>query len=160
MPHSGDDETSRRGRYRARTRSSGENGAVPNFSVRQGDGQVEAAMEGTVVGGDRDEPYAGRTTRRLTGGAGLPAGVRARESGGESGWRVGSARQREREIAQGRLARTRKQAGNGPRGGSRGREGGRSGRGMGWIKPSQGGEGFSFYFYFIITIYNFISLFF
>jgi hypothetical protein len=45
-------------------------------------------MEGTVVEGDRDESYVGRTTRRLTGGAGLPAGVSARESG----WRVGSAR--------------------------------------------------------------------
>jgi hypothetical protein len=77
---------------------------VPNFSMRRGD----RAMEGTVVGGDRDEPYAGRTTGRLTGGAGLPAGVSARESDGESGWRVGSARQRERERAQGRLAHARR----------------------------------------------------
>ena len=48
-------------------------------------GEGTGAMEGTAVGGDRDEPYAGRTTKRLTGGAGLPAGVSARESDGESG---------------------------------------------------------------------------
>jgi hypothetical protein len=41
MPHSGDDETSRRGRYRARTRSSGEDGAVPNSPLRRGDGGDE-----------------------------------------------------------------------------------------------------------------------
>jgi hypothetical protein len=46
-----------------------------------------------VVEGDRDEPYAGRMTGRLTGGDGLPAGVSARESDGESSWRVGSAHQ-------------------------------------------------------------------
>jgi hypothetical protein len=101
-----------------------------------------------VVGGDRDEPYAGRTTRRLTGGVGLPAGVSARESDGESGWRVGSARQRERERAQGGLSRARKQVGNGPRRGSRGREGGRSGRGMSWIQPSQGDRVSLFHFIF------------
>jgi hypothetical protein len=75
MPHSGDDETARRGRYRARTRSSGKDRAVPNSAVRRGVGEGTGAMEGTTVGGDRDEPYAGRTTKRLTGGAGLPAGV-------------------------------------------------------------------------------------
>jgi hypothetical protein len=42
-------------------------------------------MKGTAVGGDRDEPYTGRTTKRLTGGVG--SSVR------ESGWQVGSARQ-------------------------------------------------------------------
>jgi hypothetical protein len=41
-------------------------------------GEGTGAMEGTAVGGDRDEPYTGRTTKRLTGGAGLPAGVSAR----------------------------------------------------------------------------------
>jgi hypothetical protein len=80
-------------------------------------------MERTVVGGDRDEPYAERTTGRLTGGVGLLAGVSARESDGESGWRVGSARQRERERAQGVLARARRQAGDGPKGGVAGARG-------------------------------------
>jgi hypothetical protein len=57
MPHSGDNETSRQGQYRVRTRSSGEDGAVPNFSVRQGDGQGDGAR--TVAGGDRDEAVRG-----------------------------------------------------------------------------------------------------
>jgi hypothetical protein len=55
MSHSGDDETARRGRYRARTRSSGEDGAVPNFSVRRGDGRGD----GVMAGGDRDEAVRG-----------------------------------------------------------------------------------------------------
>jgi hypothetical protein len=159
MPHRGDDETSRRGRYWARTRSSGEDRAVPNFSVRRGDGRGDGAMEGTLVGGDRDEPYAGRTTRRLTGGAGLPARVSARESNGESGWRVGSARQRERERAQGGLARTQKQPGNGSRRGSRGRAGGggatRPRHGLDSAQP--GGRGFLFFFLFSNSYIHFIS---
>jgi hypothetical protein len=84
-------------------------------------GEGTGAMEGTAVGGDRDEPYAGRTTKRLTGGAGLPAGVIAQESC----WRVGSARQR--EGARSGCARGSKS--------EMGRKGG-SGRGMGWIQPS------------------------
>jgi hypothetical protein len=56
MPHSGDDETSRRGRYRARTRSSGEDGAVPNSPVRRGDGR------GDGDGGDGGASYARKTT--------------------------------------------------------------------------------------------------
>jgi hypothetical protein len=49
----------------------------------------EKTEEGTEVmaGGDRGEPYAGRTTKRLTGGAGPPVGASARESG----WPVGLA---------------------------------------------------------------------
>jgi hypothetical protein len=47
------------GRYRARTRSSGEDGAVPNFPVRRGDGRGDGAREGTMVGGDRDEAVCG-----------------------------------------------------------------------------------------------------
>jgi hypothetical protein len=68
MLHSGDDETSRWGRYWARTRSSGKDGAVPNSSVWRGDGR-----------GDGDASYARKTTKRLTGGAGLPARGSARE---------------------------------------------------------------------------------
>jgi hypothetical protein len=51
MPHNSDDETARRVRYRAMTRSSGEDGAVPNFSMRRGDG--------VMAGGDRDEAVHG-----------------------------------------------------------------------------------------------------
>jgi hypothetical protein len=158
MPHSGDDETSRRGRYRARTRSSGEDGAVPNFSVRRGDGRGDGAMERTVVGGDCDEPYAERTTGRLTGGVGLPAGVSARECDGESGWRVGSARQRERERAQGRLARARRQAGDGPKGGVAGARGGKRPR-HGLDSAELGGRGFLFFFLFSNFYIHFYILF-
>jgi hypothetical protein len=45
--------------------------------------------EGTEMmdGGDRDEPYAGRTTKRLTSGATLPVGVIVSERWGEAdGW--------------------------------------------------------------------------
>jgi hypothetical protein len=53
-----------------------------------------------------------------------------------SGWgRLVS--ERERERVQGGLARVRRQAGDGPKGGVAGaRGGGESGRGMGWIQPS------------------------
>jgi hypothetical protein len=61
MPHSGDDETAQRGRYRARTWSSGEDGAVPNFSVRRGDGRGDGAR--TVAGGDRGEAVHGEDDR-------------------------------------------------------------------------------------------------
>jgi hypothetical protein len=45
----------------------------------------EKTEEGTemMAGGDRDEPYAGRTTKRLTSGATLPVGVIASERWGE-----------------------------------------------------------------------------
>jgi hypothetical protein len=78
MPHSGDDETSRRGRYWARTRSSGEDGAVPNSPVWRGDGRGDGDG-GDDDGGDGGESYARRTTKRLTGGAGLLARGSARE---------------------------------------------------------------------------------
>jgi hypothetical protein len=90
MSHSGDDETSRRGRYRARTRSSGEDGAVPNFPVRRGDGR------GDGDGGDGGASYARKTTKRLTGGAGLPARGSAREGvAGRWGWLVSEREGRE-----------------------------------------------------------------
>jgi hypothetical protein len=143
------------GRYRARTLSSGEDGAVPNFSVRRGDGRGDGAMEGTMVGGDRDEPYVGRTTRRLTGGAGLPAGVSARESDGESGWRVGMAHQREKGRAQGGLARVRRQAGDGPKGGVAGARGGDAAAAWLGFGPARGREGFLFFFLFSQILYPF-----
>jgi hypothetical protein len=115
MPHSGDEETSRRGRYRARTRSSGEDGAVPNSPVRRGDGD----------GGDGGESYARRTTKRLTGGAGLPARGSTREGAAGRWDRFVS----EREGGE-RQLRAREHAGNGPKAGVQARGGG-GGRGMG-----------------------------
>jgi hypothetical protein len=74
MPHSGDDETARRGRYRARMRSSGEDGALPNFSVRRGDGAR------TVAGGDRGEVVRGED-EKVTDGWGPSASGSGREQG-------------------------------------------------------------------------------
>jgi hypothetical protein len=114
MPHSDDDETSRRGRYRARTRSSGEDGAVPNSPMRRGDGR------GDGDGGDDGASYARKTTKRLTGGAGLPARGSAREGVAGRWGRLVS----EREGGEcGAAARARERAGNGPKGGKRGRDG-------------------------------------
>jgi hypothetical protein len=87
-------------------------------------------MERTVVGGDRDEPYAGRTTRRLTGGAGLPAGVSARERAAGGWGRFVNERERERRAGW-RARGSRPEMGRGRGGGSRGREGRGSGRGIG-----------------------------
>jgi hypothetical protein len=78
MPHSGDDETSRWGRYRVRTRSSGEDRAVLNFSVWRGDGRGDGAR--TVAGGDRGEAVRGEFD-----GAADRWGPRARGSGRERG---------------------------------------------------------------------------
>jgi hypothetical protein len=61
----------------------------------EGMGEGTGEMEGTSVGGDCDEPYAGRTTKRLTGGAGLPAGVSARERAAGEWGRLVSERERE-----------------------------------------------------------------
>jgi hypothetical protein len=83
---------------------------------------------GRMRGGGR------RTTKWLTARAGLPVGVSMRERGRLAGGVSSSARERERERRVG--WRAREQAGNGLRGGSHGREGGGSGRGMGWIQPS------------------------
>jgi hypothetical protein len=112
-----------------------------------------------MAGGDRDEGTAGKTMKRLTSGATLPVGVIASEArdGAADGWgRL--VRERERERVQGGLARAREQAGNGPRGGSRGREGGGERSRHGLDSAQQRGEGlFSFYFYFLIPISIFIS---
>jgi hypothetical protein len=96
MPHNGDDETARRGRYRARTRSIGEDGAVPNFPVRRGDGRGDEAREGTVVGGDRGED------EEVTDGWGQSASGSDRErgrGGGADKWgRHVSVRGREHRV--------------------------------------------------------------
>jgi hypothetical protein len=85
-------------------------------------GEGTGAMEGTAVGGDRDKPYAGRTTKRLTGGAGLPAGVSTRERAAGRWGRLVSERERERQAG---CARARSRPELGQKGGGRGREGGR-----------------------------------
>jgi hypothetical protein len=89
------------------------------------------AMEGTTVGGDRDEPYVGRTTKRLTGGVGLPAGVSARERAAGRWGRLVSERKRECGAGCAREA-GRKWA----KWGESWARGGGGGRGMGWIQPS------------------------
>jgi hypothetical protein len=82
MPHSGADDTPRRGGAGQGRWSSGEDGAVPNSSVRRGDGR------GDGDGGDGGASYARKTTR-LTGGAGLPVRGSARARGaGRWGWLV------------------------------------------------------------------------
>jgi hypothetical protein len=78
MPHSGDDETARRGRYGARTRSSGEDGALPNFSVRRGDGRGDGAR--TVAGGDHGKVVRGED-EKVTDGWGPSASGSGREQG-------------------------------------------------------------------------------
>jgi hypothetical protein len=59
--------------------------AVPNFPVRRGDGR-----------GDSGESYARRTTKRLTDGAGLPAGGSTRERAAGRWDQLVSERERER----------------------------------------------------------------
>jgi hypothetical protein len=153
MPHSGDDETSRRGRYRARTRSSGEDGVVPNSPVRQGDGRGDSDG-GDDDGGDSGESYARRTTKRLTGGAGRLARGSERE-GAAGRW--------------GRLVRERKGgewggcacAGAGWQWAVRGGAGARGGRWPrhGLKSAQQGGKCFLFFFLFSNSYFPFLYLF-
>jgi hypothetical protein len=90
---------------------------VPNSPVRRGDGRGDGDG-GDDDGGDDSASYAWKTTKRLTGGAGLPARGSAR-----SGWQVGLARQRERGRGVRSGCARAKRADNGPKGGKRGREG-------------------------------------
>jgi hypothetical protein len=59
MPHSDDDETARRGGAVQGRGHSGEDEAVPNFPVWQGDGRGDGARERTMVRGDRGEAVRG-----------------------------------------------------------------------------------------------------
>jgi hypothetical protein len=119
------------GRYRARTRSSGEDGAVPNFPVRRGDGRGDGAREGTVVGGDRDKA------------------VRGEDDGAADRWgQSASGSGRERGVGR-RWAEGEGVAGTG----------GESGRGLDSAQPG-GGEGFLFSFLFSNSISIFYILFF
>jgi hypothetical protein len=141
-------------------------GAVPASTLVKGGGTGrcqtslcgEKTEEGTEVmaGGDRGEPYAGRTTKRLTGGAGLPVGASARESG----WQMGLACQRERGGVRSGLARARRQAGDGAKEEEeRGREG-EAAAGLGQEPAQQGERVFPFSFYFLIPISFFVFFFF
>jgi hypothetical protein len=144
MPHSGGDGTSRRGWYRARTWSSGEDGAVLNSPVRRGDDD----------GGDGGASYVRKTTKRLTGGAGLPARGSAREGVAGRWGRLVS----EREGGEhGAATRVRERAGNGSKGGeARARGGGEAAAAWVGFIPV-GGRAFSFSFYFLIPISIFVS---
>jgi hypothetical protein len=142
MPHSGDDETSRRGAVPGDYTVKRQGRAVPNFPVRRGDGR------GDGDGGDGDESYARRTTKRLTGGAGLPAEGSARERAAGRWGRLVSETERGSRAA----ARVRERAGNGPKG--RRSAGARGEAAAAWAgsSPARGERVFSFTFYFLIPI--------
>jgi hypothetical protein len=119
---------------------------VPKFPVRRGDGR------GDDDGGDDGESYARRTTKRLTGGAGLPAGGSARErAAGRWGWLVS-----ERERGSGAAARARE---SGPTMGRKGGEararGGEAAAAWAASSPSRGERVFSFYFLFSNSYFHF-----
>jgi hypothetical protein len=100
-----------------------------------------------MAGGDRDGPYAGRGKKddevADSWGRSASGSERARErAAGEWGRFVS-----ERERAQGRLARAGEQAGNGPRGGSRGREGGGGKRPRHGLDSAQLGERVSLFLF-------------
>jgi hypothetical protein len=152
MPHSGDDETARWGSVVQGRDHSGEDGAVPNFLVRRGDGRGDGARKRTVVGGDRGEAVRGEDNRVADWWGSLPAGAVVSEGKGEAtdewGRRVSVARAR---------ARSGLVVGRG--GGSRERERGKRPR-RGLETAQLGGEkGFSFSFYFPNSISIFASLF-
>jgi hypothetical protein len=117
---------------------------VPNSPVRRGDGR-----------GDGGASYAGRTTKRLTGGAGLPARGSAREGvAGRWGWLVS-----EREGGERRAAA---HAGAGRQWAERGKHGREEeGRrpGVGRIRP-RGEESFSFFLFILQFPFPFLFLFF
>jgi hypothetical protein len=76
MPHNGDDETARWGGAVEGRGHSGEDGAVPNFPVRRGDG----ARKRTVAGGDRSEAVRGENDG-VADWWGQPASGSGRERG-------------------------------------------------------------------------------
>jgi hypothetical protein len=152
MPHSGGDETARRGGAVQGRGHSGNDEVVPNFPVRRGDG----AEERTVVGGDRGEAVRGEGVGWLTGGVSLSV-VRGRERG--RGWRRLASGD---DLSAGVVARA-EWAGGGPRGGEVASARGWAGRGCGpGIGLARGRERFlffilflffNFYFYFYILFF-------
>jgi hypothetical protein len=148
MPHSDDDETSRRGAVPGEYTVKRQGRAVPNFPVRRGDGR------GDDDGGDGGESYARRTTKRLTGGTGLPTGGSVRERAAGRWGRLVS----ERERGSGAAARARERAGNGPKGRrSASARGGEAAVAWAGSSPARGERVFSFTFYFLIPISIFVS---
>jgi hypothetical protein len=145
MPHSGGDETARRGGAVQGHDHSGEDEVVPNFPMRRGDG----AGERTVVGGDRGEAVRGEGMRWLTSRVSLSA-VRGRERG--RGWRRLTSGD---DLSAGVVARA-EWAGGGPMGGSREREGGEWPRVWAGNRPSHGETKVSPFF---IFIFQFLFLF-
>jgi hypothetical protein len=150
MPHSGDDEIARRGGTGQGRGHNGEDGAVPNFPVRRGDGRGDEARERTVVGGDRDEAVRDEDDG-VADWWGQPASGSGRE------WGEGLRRLTSGDgVSVGAVACV-EWARGGRRGGSRARTG-ESGRGRGLESAQLRGEkGFSFSFYFPISISIFIS---
>jgi hypothetical protein len=126
--------------------------AVPNFPVRRGDGRGDDDG-GDGDGGDDGESYARRTTKRMTGGASLPAGGSTRERAAGRWDRLVSGREREGRAERLRVRGSRPAMGR--KGVSAGARGGEGGRGMGRIQPSWGGEGFLFFFLFYNSHFNF-----
>jgi hypothetical protein len=103
-----------------------EDGAVPNFPVRQGDGRGDGARKRTVVGGDRGEAVRDEDNG-VTDWWGQSASGSEGEGAGTDEWgrRVSGARAR---------ARSGPEVGRGG-GESRVREG-EAAAGVGWIRPS------------------------
>jgi hypothetical protein len=121
----------------------GEDGAVPNFPVRRGDGRGDGARKRTVAGGDRGEAVRGEDDE-VTNWWGQSAGGSDRERGRGSGadeWgqRVSGARAR---------ARSGPEMGRG--GGCRERERGTRPRGWARNDPARGGRVSLFLFIFQI----------
>jgi hypothetical protein len=151
MPHSGDDETSRRG-------------AVPGKDAVKRRGRGGAKLSCAARGWARGQRWRGqrRVVREEDDEAADRWGRSAseRERARESGWQVGSARQREREGAIGAAAR----AGAGRHwadgGGARAQGGERRPR-HGLNPAQQGGqEGFLFFFLFSNSYFHFCIFFF
>jgi hypothetical protein len=125
--------------------------AVPNFPVRRGDGR------GDDDGGDDDQSYARRSTKRLTGGAGLPVGGSARERERLAGGAGSSAREREGAERAARARETsRKWVERGRRAGARG--GGEAAATWAGFSPARG-EGFLFFFLFSYSYFHFCIFF-
>jgi hypothetical protein len=80
MPHSGDDEIARWGGAVQGRGHNGEDGAVPNFPMRRGDGRGDGARKRTVAGGDRGEAVHGEDDG-VTDWWGQPASGSGRERG-------------------------------------------------------------------------------
>jgi hypothetical protein len=114
-----------------------------------------------MAGGDRDEPYAGRTTKRLTSRATLPVGVIASEGEGwgeADGWgRFVSEREAERGAGL-RARGGRPEMGRERRMSAGARED--EAAGLGRESAQQGGRVFLFFFLFSNSYFPFCIFFF